>query len=416
MKTVIMSRAGIWGGLEAHAFGLARQLLESGHDVVIVCLDEETYQVYDRVVQGRVPLECLRHTKPVRQRNIRDWLRLFGNVPADVCVYEKGTLHSGSLSLEIAARLRYRRFFTIEQLEPMPLPEVPSKHYLFGLIPGLGLWWYRLRYAGWLRSLAPHRVITVSNSVGAILHRDYCFSKRKMLTIWNGADVDRFRPDPGLKLAARANWGIGEDALVFGSVRRFNRDKGLDLAIEAFRQFHAAHPDRDSYLVLIGDGPEREALTRQAEEAGIRSRVLFPGFTKEPWTVYPGFDVFVMPSRTEALSLALAEAMACGCIPIATDIGGSSEVITDASLGWIVTPESTAALKHAMSVVSDLPAVELEAFRSRVRKRVIENFNASAQYSKIIKVLEHQQRVPIRSRDETSAMRVDRNHEEQTVA
>jgi glycosyltransferase involved in cell wall biosynthesis len=264
------------------------------------------------------------------------------------------------------------------------------------MLPGVPLWWYRMLLSGYARSLGPHAVVTVSHSVRNLLARDYRFPMRKMHTVWNGADVERFRPDPDVRAATRLRWGVGSDAIVFGTARRFTRDKGLDLAVEAFRRFRAAHPDRDAYLVLVGDGPERVALHQQAADSGVGDRVVFPGFSTEPWTVYPGFDVFVMPSRSEALSLALTEAMASGCLPIASTVGGSSEVIADPSLGWIVPPDDPAALTRALAEAAGLGDEVRAEMMSRVRARICDSFNAPTQYAKLVSLIEGRRGAPAR--------------------
>ena len=288
-----------------------------------------------------VPLHIIRNRISVGRRSFRDWLRAFRECPADACIYEKGTLRSGYLALDLAARYCFQRFITIEQLEPPAMPAKASR-YLGGLVGGVGIWWYPMLASGYVRSLAAAHGNHRQRFRQKIAQHGLPFPRPKWYRL-NGADIERFRPNPDARRRTREGWGVNPDTLVFGSVRRFCWDKEIDLAIEAFARFREVHPGRDAALVLDPDGPERAVLERQAMARASRIGSYFPGFTSEPWTAYPGFDVFVMPSRSEALSLALVEAMASECVPIASHVGGSAEVISDRSLGWIVPPEDVQA-------------------------------------------------------------------------
>ena len=216
---------------------------------------------------------------------------------------------------------------------------------------------------------------------------NYRFPPSKVVTVHNGADPGRFVPDPALRRRLRESWGLGEDALVIGTARRFVPEKGIDLAIEGFRQFVQAWPDRPSALILMGDGPEREALRRQAEESGVGDRIRFTGFCREPEALYPALDVFVMPSRNESFGIALAEAMLCGCLPVACRVGGIPEILSSPALGWLVPPEDPGAIGRALAAVAALNVQERESMRLRVRDYVARQFNESDQFDKIIDLI-----------------------------
>lgn len=385
---VILIQGSIWGGAEAHAVVLAEALTSRGYSPTIFCLDRRTQELFLEKVQERVALDVARSVKSVQKRSLADWWSAFRPWSKASCIYGKGTLHSGNLALEVVARTVFSRFVTIEHLEPMALPPKSSARHFGGLIPGLGLWRHRMRLRGWVRSLMPHRVITVSDAVRERLRRDYRFASNKMVTIHNGADPSRFQPSLPLRKQTRDRWQTAEDTLVFGSLRRFVPEKGLDLAIEAFRRFVEVHPERHSILVLLGEGPEEVRLREQAETLGLRGRVLFPGFTREPWLVYPAIDVFVMPSRDESFGIALAEAMLCGCLPIATRVGGVPEILSSPELGWLVPPEDTEALAVAMAETANLAIEKAEAMRRRNSAHIKTFFDSSVQYSRIVDELE----------------------------
>ena len=158
-------------------------------------------------------------------------------------------------------------------------------------------------------------------------------------------------------------------------VGRLSHVKGVDLALRAFAGFVASHRDRPAVLVLAGAGPDESMLKALASELGIAEHVRWLGFVPEPMKVYHALDVLVLPSRVEGLPLAMLEAMACGVIPIASDVGGVCEVIEDASMGWLIPPGQVEPIVAAMSAVASLTASQRDAFRSRLPEHVRSQFN-----------------------------------------
>src|SRR5262249_33604223 len=127
-----------------------------------------------------------------------------------------------------------------------------------------------------------------------------------------------------------------------------NKVKGFEVSIKAMALLLQKHPHRDILLVLVGEGPEKHRLEKLADELGIRDRVFFPGFSSRPWEAFCGIDIFVMPSLQEGLPIALLEAMACQCLPVATQINGVIEVLKEPDLGWLVQPNDSVAFANAM--------------------------------------------------------------------
>jgi len=384
MNIAILTDTSLWGGLETHAASLAQSLADAGHTVTILCLDRRALEPFRRAVKDAVSVAELQ--RPVRPTFIT-WLRALRAVPADALLLEKGTLNTGSFALDCALRWKFGRYVAYQQLEPPQLPPRTSRRYFGGLVPGLGLWWYRWRWSGWLRSLAPRATICVSDATRDALARDYRFSTGKLVTIRHGIDRDRFRPDATARQHARDGWGIPRQAFVVGSVRRFVLEKGLDVLIEAFAMLKAT-ANRDVRLVLVGEGPERTALEALAARLGVAEAVVFPGFTPEPWTVYPGLDVFVIPSRIEALGVVVVEAMASDCFVVASRVGGIPEMISDPSLGTLVPPADASALSRALADTLTMPAPDMAAHLAGARRHVAESFDVRVQSAKIAAVLE----------------------------
>jgi len=126
---------------------------------------------------------------------------------------------------------------------------------------------------------------------------------------------------------------------------RLEEQKGFDILIAAFAR--AAHPDWS--IEILGEGREREALTRRARDLGVADRVSLPGFTSEPERVFAQASIFAMPSRREGFPNALLEAMACGAVPVVSDCApGMSEIVRDGIDGLVVSSEVVTPFAEAL--------------------------------------------------------------------
>ncbi len=132
----------------------------------------------------------------------------------------------------------------------------------------------------------------------------------------NGIDLDRFRFDPERREHTRRHLGLPEGAWVVGGIGRLTRGKRFDVLVRALTRL----PD-DHWLLLVGGGPEEDALRRTAREAGVADRVVLTGERPYVPDGSPGpdlpsltsaMDLFASPSTEEAFGLAAVEALASG--------------------------------------------------------------------------------------------------------
>ena len=170
-----------------------------------------------------------------------------------------------------------------------------------------------------------------------------------------GVDVDRFHPQvSGRRM--RASWGIPDDALVVGCVSRLVSRKGQDALVRAWRRIGPADPR--AWLVIVGDGPRREALRRQIAALGPDARVVLAGgvaWDDLPAT-YAALDLFAMPCRTrwrgidvEGLGMVYLEAQACGVPVIVGDSGGAPETVREGVTGSVVDGRDVPAIAEVLT-------------------------------------------------------------------
>jgi glycosyltransferase involved in cell wall biosynthesis len=167
----------------------------------------------------------------------------------------------------------------------------------------------------------------------------------------------------------RVKLGISEDTLVMGSVGRLAHVKGYDRLIGVFAAL-APESKVSPCLLLIGDGPERASLERQAQDLGVADRVIFAGYQADPGPYLMAMDVFVLPSRSEGLSVSLLEAMAAG-VPVAvTDVGANREVIEGGRCGTLLPGDDRmwAGVFEDVSANSDSVQAKADLALHRVRE------------------------------------------------
>lgn len=140
---------------------------------------------------------------------------------------------------------------------------------------------------------------------------------------------------------------------VVGAVGRLHHQKAFDVLIRAVAQLPGAH------LVLVGDGPERNALERLAGDLGVRDRVAVTGWTDSAATWLHSFDVLAIPSRYEGLPLVLLEAMLSGCTVVATGVGSILDALRDGETGLLVPVDDAEALAVALRRLRDDPGLRL---------------------------------------------------------
>jgi glycosyltransferase involved in cell wall biosynthesis len=208
-------------------------------------------------------------------------------------------------------------------------PHVFPTYYRF-LIPLLYRW--------------PGRIVTGSEGVRHALISEFNIPTHKILAIPNPIDAVAMQRAAALPIRDR----IPEKPFVLG-VGRLVPQKGFDLLVKAWHQSKTAS---DHVLLILGEGPERERLTKLVRDLGMQGTVRMPGSMASPPPYMRAARCFVLSSRYEGWPNVVMEAMACECPVVAFDCPyGPSEIIEDGRSGVLVNPENVEALARAMDEV-----------------------------------------------------------------
>lgn len=219
-------------------------------------------------------------------------------------------------------------FLAKEMLKPRHLPTVTTLHgtdiTLVGMMPSF----YEITRFIISKSDA---VTTVSEFLKEETVNEFKVDN-PIEVIHNFVDSDEFRPnrDEALRRRLAPN---GERLVLH--VSNFRKVKNLPVVVEVFSEVRKEVPSR---LLLIGDGPEREATERLVCELGIREHVVFMGDQEYIAGLLPVGDVFLLPSEHESFGLAALEAMSCGVPVVGSRVGGLHEVIVHGETGYLCSP------------------------------------------------------------------------------
>lgn len=205
---------------------------------------------------------------------------------------------------------------------------------------------------------------------------------RKVINLPSGTDPARFFPDPERRAQKRRELGFADDELVLLNVSALEPRKGTWRVVEAMPQI-LERAGSVRYLIL-GDGPQRNALEARAKELGVAERILFAGTTSNLAPYYNAADVFVMLSDSEAGSIACLEAMSSGLPVIVSDAGGFGEVATP-ECGRMIDINLPRALAEAVAELRD-SALREERGRN-ARRRIVENFSWDALAERLLSIL-----------------------------
>ncbi len=249
----------------------------------------------------------------------------------------KGRGFDPSLPLRIAAHFRRERVDVVHTHNPQALiygapaarlcgaVAIHTKH---GMNPDRArrLWLRRLS-ARWL-----HAYVAVSPALATVALKNRECDSSSLHVVSNGVDVARFVPDRLARRAVRAELGIPQEAWVVGTVGRLAPEKNQAMIVDSM----ASLLGERRHLVIVGDGPERDALRARIDAIGLGRYVHMTGARSDVQRLFAAFDAFTLSSLTEGLPLVMLEAMATGLPVVSTAVGGIPDLVEHGLTGLLV--------------------------------------------------------------------------------
>lgn len=229
----------------------------------------------------------------------------------------------------------------------------------------------------WLTIRLAHQTIAVSNKtreqVGVLP-----FSWHKLIVIHNGVGELAFlkRDEAQAKILKNTPWEtkvFSPDTLIIGTLAELHKNKGLNFAIEGLAQLKKQVATPFVFIVL-GEGEERTTLEKQVREAGLEEEILFAGYKERGAELLSAFDVFLLPSVTEAFPYAILEAGKAGLPIVASNVGGIPEIIDDMTSGILIHSRNAGEITRALKFLIENPE-RRKQFGDAIALRIADRFN-----------------------------------------
>jgi glycosyltransferase involved in cell wall biosynthesis len=318
-----------WGGQEIRVLREARGFIDRGHEVVVYAPPRS--RILAEAPRFGVPALAL----PIGDKRPRGVAALVGALrarPVDIV-----NTHSSTDSWLVALACRWLR------LRGRPFPLLVRTRHVAVPVPNN-------RSTRWLYRRATARIVTTGDALREQLVRDNGIDPARIDSVPTGIDPAAFGTRQ--QAQARTSLGLPADAPLIGIVATLRSWKGHRFLVEALPLVKA----RDARLVIVGDGPQRDALQAQVAALGIVDRVAFAGQQDDVAPFLAALDVFALPSyANEGVPQALLQAMFAGVPCVTTDAGAIPQVARDGETAVVVAKESAAAIAAGIDAILDSP-------------------------------------------------------------
>lgn len=376
------------GGMEMHAWELAKGLKKHGNDVTIITgrhpdnieFEEKEgikiYYVGKEKANSNYPLSYWNQS-PIKFVELND-------------IKKFDIVHSESAAAWGFIRKNLGRKYSIPVVATMhgtTLGEIKSvlnkpKSFKSILIVAFHIFSYITIGLKFVRSL--DAVIAVSTMVRDETIKGFFVKKEKIFVVWNGIDTEKYMPCNKLD-AIKERYGIKNEKIIL-ALGRLEQEKGTQFAIHALPRI--IKEIQDVKLVIVGSGKYLNELKYLAYKLNIERNVIFSGNISDSEILmhYNLADVFITPTiRVEGLPLVIAEAMACGKPVIASNIGGIPDMVEEGVNGFLIPPGDVKALEE--KILEILSNKELaNKLGANARRTVLERFDINKMMGKTVKV------------------------------
>lgn len=357
-KIIYLITKGNWGGAQRYVFDLATNLPRELFDVAVAIGEGE---ILEKKLKGAgirtIRIESLR-----RDINIFHDFTVFFSIMKLLRAERPEVLHVNSSKAGALGALAGR------------ITGVPKI-----IFTGHGWAWNEDRsifskslitLIHWITIILSHKTIAVAENIKKQIEH-LPFVSGKIEVVYNGIEPIKFME----RNEARRSLCIeSKEKLWIGAISELHKNKGLDYLIEAFAEI--AKENQDIALIIIGDGEEKKELSDLAEKLGIKDRTYLLGFVSNASVYLKAFDIFSLPSRTEAFPYAILEAGLAQTPIIASAVGGIPEAVKNGETGILIKRGDIKGLTDGINfLIND--STKAAEFSQAMRKSVEQVFSLS---------------------------------------
>lgn len=211
------------------------------------------------------------------------------------------------------------------------------------------------------------KVVAVSNKVYNYLLKEK-IKKDKLELIYTGIDTNKFNPE--IKKDLRKELNLSKNTILIGIVAVLRAAKRHIDLIKAFSEIET---NKKTALIIIGQGPQEKNIKLFIKEGKFKNIFLL-GHREDIHLILPSLDIFVLPSKMEALGTAILEASSCGVACIGSKTGGIPEIIMDNKTGLLFEPGNIQELKSKLETLINNDSFRIDIGKN-ARNFIVSNFS-----------------------------------------
>jgi len=234
--------------------------------------------------------------------------------------------------------------------------------------------------AGWKEKLIAKlatKIVVISDAV----KEKFKGFEDKIVKIYNAVDTEVFKPIDVSYLKKELK--ISKEKKIVGSISRLDWWKGYDLFLEVAKKI--TEINNNILFLIAGDGPEKEKIIDFVEKYNLSSKIIFLGFKKNIVEIINLCDIIVnLSTQPEPFGRTIIEAMLCGKVVVATNLGGPKEIIENGIDGFLVEPKVDEICEVVLQILSDDELYKKISFAAM--NKVKEKFSLSKQIDQIEKL------------------------------
>ena len=341
------------GGAEKVVSDLADRMANLGHEIIIAYLKGDVW-VRPKNININIVSLGLNNISQIYQASVK-YRTLIKNFQPDV-------VHAHMVHANIFARVS-RTFIPVPKL-------ICTAH---NSNEGGQLRMLAYKFTNHLSDLNTN----VSDEASKSLIAKGAFSKSNLITVYNGVDLNKFNKKYSI-------CKLNSNVINFICVGRFNEQKDYPNLLRTIVFLKDKVSNLKFKFYIVGDGELRSQLEKLIEGLHINDYVELLGKRSDIPDLLNAADFFVLPSKHEGLPTVVIEAMACECFVIATDCGGSKEIMGDT--GILVPPQNSEALAEALKEAVNKTPLEIKENNLKARQRVEELFSLEKSVENWLKI------------------------------
>lgn len=337
MKVLVCIPCLMTGGTEIQTLNLVQALIDGGHNVVTVCYFEYSDAMVSRFKDAGSEVVCL-SPDGKRVSGLKGIIFLYKGLKKLIKEHRPYIAHvqymaPGAIPIILLRMLGMRNI-------------IATVHTAADIYPNLRLVHFIQKYC--VRAFTCITELAEKSFFGSSqLYDDNLILKRR-----NHFTIHNALPKSFEILSVPKNFG---NVITIGVVSRIEKIKGMDLVIPAYAMISRHHPG--TRLIVVGDGTLKDRMAKQARELNCNSNITWAGRQPQEklsdW--YRQMNIVLMPSRSEGFGLTAIEAMAHGCIVVASRTGGLPEVVKDMETGLLHKPESVEDISEKVIALMNNP-------------------------------------------------------------